>query len=469
MLRTKITLLYVALVGLLVGAVALWVRYDVGQLGRADAEIALRRSATLAEQSARLDESALLEKAVFVASSERLYRSLHGEFVKKPEEGEEGAEDFDYEGQRHLDVHEKLTAQKYKLDALEKENASARNVERTLLQRNPHNFDIFMVVDAKGKGVAALGKDLYSWFGSDIGKDFPAVGDVLAGKSQGRVAFWRWAFNPGNEKRLYRVALAPVRAAQGEKPAGVVVIGTMINDGLAKQKQRLFAGLAEKKQSDDEAPVDEHAEAAPEVAFFRGPNVVGSTFDAAHQKALAGVLEQKGVFKEDKPHTMFEVDVMGVPYLALVRRFKTAGDDTPTGVAVLSSLQAAHAPVGKITVNVVIVGVLFLILGAFLIFFMVVRYIRPVEDLEDGIQEIIAGNKDHNFVPKAGHELQAGLAQQLNLMSAFLQGKPMPDEDEAGGGWGDLMGGGGGGEQGPGKMQGVDLAKLSAPPPKKEE
>ncbi|MEZ4462360.1 MAG: hypothetical protein R3E66_22075 [bacterium] len=70
--------------------------------------------------------------------------------------------------------------------------------------------------------------------------------------------------------------------------------------------------------------------------------------------------------------------------------------------------------------------------------------------------------------PISGHALQTSLAQSLNLMSAFLQGKPMPDDDSQellGADMDELSTNGG---EAP-RIQGVALPLMQAPPPKKED
>lgn len=472
MLRVKVTLVYVALVGALVAVTTVLVQMSVEDIVRNDADVALRRAAVAAEQSTRLDEASLLAKAQFVASGDRLYRSLKGEFVKKNEEegaeegAPEGGDDVNFEGQRHLDSHEKLTAQKYKLDELAKAESATRNVSRTPLARGAEDVDIFMVLDDSGVGVAALGKDLYSWFGADIAKQFPAIRDVADGGSP-RIDYWMWSFKPADEKRLYRVAIAPLRRSLAEKPTGVVVLGTMISDGLATREQRLVAGAPEKESEEGDKPYFDYA---PEVAFYRGEQVAGSTFDSSLQEAVAKSLVDEGMFASDKPQLLGEVSVQETPYIVLSRQIHRG--EPSVGVAVFANLEHVRTPLGTLRVNVILIGAIFLIVGAFAIVFMVVRFVRPIEDLEDGIQEVIAGNKDYVWEQQTGHELQTSLAQGMNLMSAYLQGKPMPDEDQAGQGWGDLMGGAGdSGSQPaqPSSVQGVDLASLSAPPPSDDD
>jgi hypothetical protein len=66
------------------------------------------------------------------------------------------------------------------------------------------------------------------------------------------------------------------------------------------------------------------------------------------------------------------------------------------------------------------------------------------------------------------HAIQTSLAQSLNLMSAFLQGKASPDDEDQGS-WGLEMNDMSEVHQGPTKIQGVALPMMQAAPPKKDE
>ena len=160
-----------------------------------------------------------------------------------------------------------------------------------------------------------------------------------------------------------------------------------------------------------------------------------------------------------------EVAIGELPYIAASRIIR--GGEKALGVVVLSSLDDANEPLRALRVDILLLGLVVFFVGGVLIFFLTVRYMKPIEDLETGMQEVIAGNPSYEWQPDPSHSLQNGLATHLNLMSAYLQGKPMPDDDVATGGWGDLMGADAAKKSGPSKVQGVDLSALSAPPPKK--
>lgn len=450
MLRVKVAVVYVILTAILVGAALGLVHYRVTELALAQTRATLVQASAGAQRSSQLDEASLIARALFVASGDRLYRSLQGEFVqdKFPEDGEAPA-DFDFEGERHIDADEKLKARKFHFDDFEKADADVPEELRSLLTRQPRELEIFMVLDAQGKGVAALGKDLYSWFGDDVGKSHPIVMQVAKGGLPVR-AYWRWAFKANTEPHLYRVAIAPVRRTHEETPSGVVVLGSMVNDGLAAQKKAAFAGS-------DETPV--------EIAYYAGTDVVGSTLDPTRQQAFAKALAE-GALADVALGEPTTVTVAGEPWLAVVSILQ--GGDAPVYVVAMSEVAAATSAVAMIRSDVLLIGGVMLLLGVLLLVLLVHRFIGPIEALEDGVQEVIAGRKDFVWQPQSGHDVQSSLAQQLNMLSAFLQGKPMPDDEQSPSGWGDLIPGASGEQkqEGPSKVQGVDLAGLMGASPK---
>ena len=458
MIRTKVTLVYIVFVILMGSLAVALLHMDMSAALKDDTRTALRRSANVAEQSIRLDEASLLAKAQFVAQGEALHAAMKGEAAEEGEEAEQDAQ-LSFVEKRHLAAHEKLGAQRYRLDDIAKAVAKRRNLELGPLERKPHDIDIFVALDVKGEGVAALGKDLYSWFGEDVAKTYPSVREV-AKSGVPRIEYWWWSFGQNQDKRPYRVAIAPIRKSESDSTVGVVVLGTMLNDGVAQAKQRLIVGV-----SDDDKSAD--VSSAPQFVMYRGKAIVASTFDSAQQNAVSAELDRVGGFTADSS-TILDVEVAGVPYMAMVRQFGGEGDKA-VGVAVLANVAAAVAPVQGTTTTMLLIFIAFALLGAGLIFVLILRWIQPVEDVEAGIQEVIAGNRDYVWQPISGHALQTSLAQSLNLMSAFLQGKPMPDDDSPGGSWGaDMDEVSTNGGEAP-RIQGVALPLMQAPPPKKED
>lgn len=445
MIRVQAPVVFILFVaGLLVSSIFL-VRSSMSDALQEDAISGLRTAAVAAEQSARLDEAALLAKAQLVASSDPLYRALMGEITLRKDEVEavDPAGEFaDPEGERHLVVHEKLDIGRIVLNDLAKEQAQLRNVERSPLGRAPLRYEVFMVLDADGVGVAALGKDLYSWFGDDVGKDFPIVNEVMQARGidrigdAARIDYWMWSFNPGEEKKLYRVAVVPVRRTLDEEPAGVVVLGNSVNDGLATAKRDLFAG-----QTTGEKSAAFTADAA-EVAFLRDSEVVGSSLNSEGQDQLESAIANAPEQPEETEETDSEVLELALgerAYSAIRRNLGSAHGGEDFQILVLYQRATVLKPLENLQINLIFLGILVLVLGTGLLMLLLIRWLKPLEQVETGLQEILAGNKDYVWDPVPGHSIQESLAQGLNLVSAYLQGKPMPDEDATGGGWADLM------------------------------
>ncbi len=457
MIRTKVTLVYFVIV-LLLGALTVGlIHLDMGETTRENVRTSLRRSANVAEQSIRLDEASLLAKAEFIGGAATLHSAMVGDDTQQ--EGAEAPE-LSFVERRHLAAREKLDAQRYRLDDIAKAVVGRRNLELAPLERKPNDFDLFVTLDVKGQGVAALGKDLYSWFGEDVAKTHPGVREV-AKSGVPRIEYWMWSFSPTQEKRPYRVAIAPIRKSQTDSTAGVVVLGTMLNDGIAATKRKLVAGLGE--DSTDAAEL----ESAPQFVMYRGKTVIGSTFDSAQQKAVSVELDRVGGFTADSS-AILDVTVSNTPYFAMVRPISGEGD-AAVGVAVLADTHAALAPLQQLTTSLVLVFLLFGVLGGGLFFILILRWVQPVEQIENGIQEVLAGNRDFVWIALPNHAIQTSLAQSLNLMSAFLQGKAMPDDDSQGGAWGLEMDDMSEVQQGPTKIQGVALPMMQAAPPKKDD
>ena len=107
-------------------------------------------------------------------------------------------------------------------------------------------------------------------------------------------------------------------------------------------------------------------------------------------------------------------------------------------------------------------GVLFLI-GLILIQLLVRQEIKPFEQIDLGIHEVINGNFDYEFEHGYRDPLPSSMAQSLNLMLAVLLGKPQ--EESAPGTWdgmGSSVSGGDGGLQMEGAAMDLDEAGRAA-------
>jgi hypothetical protein len=465
MFRTKITLTFVILVAALAATGYLILDGRITTAIKTDAESSLRRAATIEEQAIRLDEMALLEKARVTARNDKLVRYMELDQPEKQELYEKLKAKYDQANTpdevRHLAVYnEPLTTERIRLEDVVENIEGKRNLDLSAYERRPVLPDMFMILDADGVGVAALGKDRYSWFGDNVAKQFPEVLEVVD-TNRAQTAVWDWSWGASDESELYRVAIVPIRETDDQKPAGVVVAGNIIDDEVAHRSQRLMAGITA-PPSEAEDLTEQKVPRMPQVAFFQGSTLRGSTFSSTEEGALSSQLfDKQKILESDDPEEMISVTVNGRPYRAVVRfltgEFENAKD--PAGFVVLTNLSEALSPVDKATETLLMATGGVLAMGIILLIFFVFQFIRPAAKIEEGITEILAGNKDYEFDVDQGNPVFSSIAQGLNLMSAYLQGKPMPDDVDDLGGWGELVGdvdtgGGGGGDK---EVHGVQM------------
>ena len=477
MFRLKITLTHVVLVGLLIGSVHILMNGRMMKEVDHQTEVSVRRAAVIAEQTKRFDHFALMEKGRMIAQDkdthdflsldrEKLLAKineenswiLEGDVKKKlGDEAKKAAESDDQQlstsDLRHLAVDFRLRVAHKRFENIAKGfDETKRNLEQDLMERQPIEPDMVMALNKNGVGVAALGKDRYSWGASsnsmNVVEKYSVVQDVLDNPDKGAVLdVWEWAWGPGDDPSLYQVAVVPVRPHGGVDPAGAVVVGYTIHDGAAQEIRRLVGGVTTGKEEGAQHVEQEDIEAAPEVAFFHGQSIHSSTFDSTRQKRLdKRLFEEVKILESDDPEKEIHLELDGKPFTGFVRFFPGQFNaEKPTGIVVLSDLGEARAPVESIVQRVDLIGLIVIVLGLGLLLLFYQRFIKPAAEIEETIGEILSGHKDAEFVISQDHQIFSSLAQGLNLMSAYLQGKPMPDDEAELEGWGDLVGGGGGG------------------------
>ena len=427
MFRLKFALGFILLVAVQAFAAYFVIQSSLLPVVDEDSEIALRRSAALVEKSQRIDEFALIEKARFVANRPALRRAMVHDH--------EG----DADRERHADVFKHLDTERIRFTEFNApRHADTRNLDLSLLHRRPSSHEMFMALDASGFGVASLA--WAEWTGENVAADFPVVLDVME-TGEPRLDLWNFSWRRGEDRNLYSVAIVPIRHPDAEEFVGVVVLGTLINDGLAGRSQALVAdGLgADAAQT----PSDRAEVLTPEVAYFRGDRIHASTLRSRDQELLARQLFDEGLLSRDveDPERIFTIDLADSEARVIVRFFTGQfSTPDPTGVILITNRTEALSPLKKAQQNLLILGLLLAILGVLALGVVFYLFLQPFEKLEDGIQEILSGDKDFVFEkPSANNDIANGLAHHLNLMSAFLQGKPMPD-DEPGmsGSWGTM-------------------------------
>jgi len=323
-----------------------------------------------------------------------------------------------------MGVHTKgMLRWKYIFEETRKNRDGKRNVTSSLLDRAPFAPDLFFVTDEKGVGVAACCEPgQLEWYNQNIAQKHPSIKEVEDGKSRKDIWFWRWG--EGDKGAFYQVGIAPIMHGP-QKLVGIVVIGRKISNNAAKR-------ISE--------------EIGHPVAYFyvgdegesKGNQVFASTFEKGADSAISTTLigDKGSLINVTKPNT---VNLGDETYLAQVRTFQDNASKNISGFVVLTSFSKDEALLEIINSGILILGLLILLMLLFSLLIVIRSFVKPFEEIDQGIQEVLAGNKDYAFNVTGNYPFQTEMAHSLNLMSAFLQGKRMPDEEEPPEGWGELL------------------------------
>lgn len=277
------------------------------------------------------------------------------------------------------------------------------------LEGEGHKADVVALLDANGK---VISRDLNpnAMRGDDLKAKYPAVGLALGGKVVKDV--WNFADRPT------RVALAPVRGAS-QTVVGALLVGYVLNH---KAVRAMHEGMG------------------AHVALFHNGQVQTSSFvrddgqeDGNKAKGLQGALFggdglaqqalSSGTVAGPK-----RVDVDGETYVVAAAPALGSATDKSTGAALFLSLADAIALAGGVGSKVWLLGLLSILAMVVAVVLTARRFIRPIDDIELTVSDIINGNVDVQFQP-AGYDLD-GLSNGLNVMLARLLGRPEPSDEE---------------------------------------
>ena len=468
MFRVKILATFAVCMLLLMATAYISYQRVVGDAIEANTKESLRGAVALAEQERRMEQDLLLAQAQYVAQGTDLTDAINASYLYPPQlTPEQQAQteprtELEQKGEQHLKVYERLLKYKFVFEQFAQGGGKdLRRVDRPPVFTGSPTPDLFFVTDSRGVGLAALGKDLLKWFGEDVSKTLPLINEVLV-KQEPRVALVHWSFDPAAkeaDKLLYQVAMVPIQTSRQEKPAGVVVLGSILNDGVASKTRQMLAGVYDTGL--DTTLSTRLTEQAPHVVYFQGEEIVGSTLDSNTQSQLRDTLLPALLGAPDE--MIHDLEIGEERYSArAVKLPRTFEEKVPAAVAVIANISAAQKPLRDPGTNTLLAGVVLLLIGSLLMLLFIEMFVKPIEKIESEIQGVVSGNRDHVFSYEGSNKLARGLAHQLNLMSAFLQGKPMPDEEQGGGGgnWNEMGPEGPGRPAGGGQVQGISMEDL---------
>lgn len=269
-----------------------------------------------------------------------------------------------------------------------------------------HPAALVAVVDDTGK-VLARDLNASSMVGDDLKAKYGAVGLALAGTANKDT----WAFN----KRMYRVACAPIRGQDG-KIAGALIIG-FEESGREAGAQRESYGV--------------------ELALFLENQIYASSFAAAgkestEEQELGRSLFQGPQFaapatKSRRQTAPFTLTLPGKgAYVGVAAPLLGNSSQPEAGFVVLTPLEADGAA-AQAGLWIIILGGVAAVLGAIGALWTGRLFLGPLEQIEAGMTEILNGNRDYVF--EKGSPALEGMENTLNAMVSRLVGRPEPGDE----------------------------------------
>ena len=274
--------------------------------------------------------------------------------------------------------------------------------------------DIVAILDASGK-VLARDLNVNAMFGEDLRSKFPAVGTALSGKATKDI----WTL----QGRMNRVAVAPIVQPDGTI-RGALLVGYVLTARDAQVKHDLLG---------------------TEVAYFHQGKVHTSSFisegtgdnakeDGNKTQALNAVLFTtppawgQQALQKGAPTEIFHLTLDGKEYTGVAAPLHGNAFDKTSGVVTLASISDGLDPVSAVGAKLIGFGVLAILVLFGAVVMTAQRFIKPLDQIELGVAEIINGNIDYQFRP-VGPDFE-GLSNGLNVMLARLLGREEPNEDE---------------------------------------
>jgi len=285
--------------------------------------------------------------------------------------------------------------------------------------------DIIALVDASGNLLAmnevptVVAKQWKTAKGDSI---IPAL-NVVLGKKIIISDIWNYG-----EKGMMKVGVAPVidpdAPISAKDPEGVVIIGAIV------------VGYA---QTAKEAQKDRNL-LGTEIAYYDNKNVVATSFtregsseeDTAKARQLSDLVRSGVITESAKQKTTID----GVDYVAAAVKMprsstrKLPADYPPVtaGAVVLAPMSDPGNTASTVKLFILLLGGGAIAIALLGLYIAHRRLLSQVDQIEQGVTDIINGNVDRTFRP-VGLELD-GLANGLNVMLARLLGRPEPGEEE---------------------------------------
>lgn len=263
--------------------------------------------------------------------------------------------------------------------------------------------DIVALIDDRGL-VVARNADRNRMYQQDL-RTVPAVARALAGETS--TGIWQ----KDDEQKVLQIAVAPIQ--HEGRILGVLLVGYDVSNALARSEGELLGR---------------------DVAFVLGDRVYSASLaEGGESEALRGYLfgeqgqaaTQAGL-QQGTTSAPFRVQLGGDEYVGVVGP-APGGDSgtTPLAMVVLAdrTAQTAKASAVNVILMLTALGALIVLVYGFLIG---TSFIRPIEQMEEGILAVINGRTDLRIDLESAD--YGGLAYRINQLLNVFTGTPEEDD-----------------------------------------
>jgi HAMP domain-containing protein len=243
--------------------------------------------------------------------------------------------------------------------------------------------------------------------GVDFSKQYSSVRRALQGNAVHDLWYWN--------NFLLDVAIAPIHNNQGTV-VGALLVGFDISSGEAERDRGMFgADVVYLLQENNQWRLHSSSIAA-------GARRQSLNQEIARQQPA---LQQSMQDQEGGGFLSFNVDA--VEHIGLAGTLSSTDSSVPAGYLLLKSVNDVRAPAGRAVfvlffslLGVLLVGIVGFVLGN--------HFIKPVEEIEEGVLRIINGDVTHRFEVRSAEF--GGLAYRVNQLVAVLTGEEEEAEEE---------------------------------------
>ena len=401
MLNAKIYLTLFVTVLVLIGGSLMVTNQYFGAMQEED----MVRDLAVARETVLRSKALDLHGQMAIADKVGVWPKFQEKLLKEYPEGIEGLDE------RHQLVWEELNVWNAKLKAASTQQSQQSKEETALLEdRRALVPDEMYVVDATGSVVARFTD--YAWWGNNIAKDLPVVLSVAGSRRPVR-DIWN---SPG--AGMMEVTVAPIFGVRGNKETGL------------KQEAFLGSVVLAYKMSDLEAERLKSL-TGTDISFFYGAQVTAGTLGVDLLKALQSEIVAKTQVRLNGRLNAQKVQELNhQEYRMTAGLFTGYTSNATAGFILLLDRKVRLQSISKLNTYIPLAGAGFLLLMLAVASLIIRGFVKPFEEIDQGIHEFINGNTEYTFPTSDRESLSGNMAHSLNMMACILQGKPIPDDED---------------------------------------